>query len=1129
MTDQHVILPDQAQRDRALDPTQSFIVQAPAGSGKTEMLIQRCLVLLTRVEQPEAIVALTFTRKAAAQMQQRIMQALRQAQTEPEPLARHAKKTWQWARKVLARDAELDWGLVNNPNRLRIKTIDALCASLTKQMPVVTQFGAQPEISDDPTPLYQAAVQACLQQMQGKADWCDALAMLCLHLDNDLNRVETLCIKMLAQRDQWLPYILEAKNHQDLRCALEKSLQHLIEDILQPLPTLTQSIESDELLTLARYAATQLRGTAPDHSICELESLCAMPSGSVEEHSVWLALANLMLTKDKTWRKQVTKAVGFPAPSSFKDSEHKSRAKNYKARMLALLSELAENDDLRQQLSRVIDAPPPRYTDQQWQIIQALLDLLPVLAAQCHIIFAKHCSVDFIAISQSALNALGEFEKPSDLALRLDYQIQHVLVDEFQDTSLTQYHLLELLTAGWQVGDGRSLFLVGDPMQSIYRFRQAEVGLFLRAQQEGLGQLPLVALVLSSNFRSDLTVVEWNNKTFSHVFPKQVDYHLGAVSYHSSETVRTDQQHTHVVCHACCDRDAEAQQVADIIRQALAIDPEQSIAILVRARSHLSAIIPVLQQQDIAYHAVELDALADREVVQDLWSLTRALLHPADRLAWFSVLRAPWCGLSLADLTVIAEQPEQTVWQRCLAVADDPKVSAIGRVFLQRFVEPMQQAITQRQRMPLSDNVTGLWLALGGPACYIDQQSLIDANAFLNFLSQHEQAGDLLDHDQFETRLMRLFAQAKPDPAARVQVMTIHKSKGLEFDTVILPALDKGSARDEASLLLWSQQPRDNGQADLVLAPIKSKAEQFDPIYRYVSQLEQAKTHHETARVLYVACTRAKHRLHLSAQLTLSDQDEIRAPSRNSFLALLWPLYQQQFTETLVVDDNAEVEQDDERAIQLRRLSLNWQARQDIPSYYHLPAGHNELDVPLAQAIESYAQVVGTFIHRILQHIAEQGIANWDLKKISSLQAQWRRALQAAGISPSQVDSALATVIKAIENTLADPKGQWILSVADGNSEYSLENHQGGKVKTHIIDRTFVDDGVRWIIDYKTAEPHQLDQQEFLTEQVQQYLPQLQRYARLLQVNSKQPVKCGLYFPLIPLFYEVKEDRLNAN
>jgi ATP-dependent helicase/nuclease subunit A len=128
----------------------------------------------------------------------------------------------------------------------------------------------------------------------------------------------------------------------------------------------------------------------------------------------------------------------------------------------------------------------------------------------------------------AAQRALGEPEEPTDLALSLDYQIRHLLVDEFQDTSVSQFSLLEKLTAGWQRGDGRTIFVVGDPMQSIYRFREAEVGLFLKACGDGIGAIPLELVRLSANFRSDKGIVDWVNATFPSVLPTEEEITTGA-------------------------------------------------------------------------------------------------------------------------------------------------------------------------------------------------------------------------------------------------------------------------------------------------------------------------------------------------------------------------------------------------------------------------------------------------------------------------------------------------------------------------------------------------------------------------------------------------------------------------
>ncbi len=195
------MIADSAARLRALDVSQSFIVQAPAGSGKTELLIQRYLKLLETVETPDAVVAITFTRKAAGEMRSRVMEALRTARSGVEPEAEHERLTFQIARQVLEHERRLEWNLLQNPARLRIETIDALCAAITRRMPWLSRFGAMPEISEKAQDLYREAARNTLG-----------------HLERDTRRWPICCCiwttifkgraqligQMLEKRDQWL-------------------------------------------------------------------------------------------------------------------------------------------------------------------------------------------------------------------------------------------------------------------------------------------------------------------------------------------------------------------------------------------------------------------------------------------------------------------------------------------------------------------------------------------------------------------------------------------------------------------------------------------------------------------------------------------------------------------------------------------------------------------------------------------------------------------------------------------------------------------------------------------------------------------------------------------------------------
>src|SRR6185503_2266111 len=160
------MIADAKPREAALDVRRSFIVQAPAGSGKTELLVQRYIRLLGAVEKPEEIVAITFTIKAAAEMRARVLANLPNA-------------------------GEI-------AHRLRIQTIDAFCASLTRQMPVVSGFGAQPGVVEDAREHYDEAARRVLMELT------PAAARVLLHLDNNLDTAAGMLASMLARRDQWL-------------------------------------------------------------------------------------------------------------------------------------------------------------------------------------------------------------------------------------------------------------------------------------------------------------------------------------------------------------------------------------------------------------------------------------------------------------------------------------------------------------------------------------------------------------------------------------------------------------------------------------------------------------------------------------------------------------------------------------------------------------------------------------------------------------------------------------------------------------------------------------------------------------------------------------------------------------
>lgn len=794
-----------------------------------------------------------------------------------------------------------------------------------------------------------------------------------------------------------------------------------------------------------------------------------------------------------------------------------------KTRMLQLLENLAPFQTFQQNLIEVRTLPPKNYNEHQWQIVTALLELLPVLVAHLQVLFQEQSVVDYTEVALSAVKALGPVQDPTDLALRLDYQIQHILLDEFQDTSVAQLRLLEQLTAGWQANENRTLFLVGDPMQSIYRFRKAEVGLFLHVREHGVGAIHLEPLTLRVNFRSAPLLIDWFNTTFQPLLPEQEDIASGAVPFTPSIAGAPADPTAAIAFHVHCNIDnaQEAQSLAALIQAIQNSDPNQRIAILVRARTHLLDTLPALQAANIPYRAIEIEALSERVIIRDLSALTRALLHPADRIAWLAVLRAPWCGLTLADLLIlVGPMPFEPLWNRIQRYHTLPlSVSAQQR--LQRIHSVLNQSLQHRGRQSLALWIEGTWQALGGPACLAAASELNDAQAFFKLLQTLENDTHLVNMLDLDEKLAQLYANPTTDAVNPVEIMTIHKAKGLEFDTVILPELDRPLPSDDPQLLLYLERPNQLGGADLLLAPIKATADEKDPIYEYLRLEEKKRADFETARLLYVAATRAKKSLHLIASLHRDEtSNEIKKPAKNSLLAKLWPTLGKQFLKNI----KNEAAQTGEAVISsnpahhtLQRLTDNWQlpmtAQGILPEFNNVSTSkYRARPIQFTGQIDT-ARHIGIVIHRFLEQIAREGIEQWPAESISTRRQHIYTVLTQSGIPKDQLANAGLKVETALNQMLSEPRGRWILDHRHGEAacEYPLTTVIEDQAIQVIIDRTFIDEhGVRWIIDYKTGEDTNINT----------YREQLEKYAKIMQNLKPEPIHLGLYFPLSGIWHE---------
>ena len=1125
---------DQEARSRALDPSTSFIVQAPAGSGKTGLLTQRFLVLLTGVDAPEEIVAITFTRKAAGEMRQRILEALEHAKSDQPPEKDHERHTWALAQRALIRDKEQGWQLLDNPARLRIQTIDSLCTTLARQMPILSRFGSVPAIAEDAEPLYLEAARNTIAELESSAEWSDAIAHLVQHLDNRLDKLQGLISTMLARRDQWLRHVAD-KEHPGLeRENLEAAMARLVIDALGEPARHVPEACGPELIELARFAASNLKGM--DSPIVVCADLQSLPGLQVTDRAQWEGLVELLLTREGTWRKSLTKNQGFPAPSSTKNKDDKARFTEMKQRMVTLLESLQGDDVFREQLALLRELPPHQYTDGEWETLQALVELLRIAAAHLELVFSEQGQVDFPALAQAAIQALGEPEAPTDLALALDYRIRHLLMDEFQDTSFNQYELLKRLTAGWQPGDGHTLFVVGDPMQSIYRFREAEVGLFLAAREHGIGQVPLEFLRLAVNFRSQQGIVDWINQHFPDVLPADDNVAGGAVSYAPSTAFHPPLEAEAVavypsLVHSSLKRNdiAEARQVVTIVQRAKTEHPDGTTAILVRGRNHLVQIVEQLQKAKLRFQAVEIERLAHRPVVQDLLALTRALNHIGDRIAWLAVLRAPCCGLTLEDLYALAgDDSGRSIIDLLHQEQRIEQLSEDGRSRIARVLPVLDTALSEQARCSLRSNVEGVWIALGGPACVTDETDLEDGEVYFQLLEKLGNAGDVPDIHELNKQVEQLFALPDVEANDSIQLMTVHKAKGLEFDTVIMPGLGRIPRHDDEKLLHWLERGRESGGSDLLLAPISAQGEDKNPMAAYLQRLDKVKGRFEDGRLLYVASTRAKQRLHLLGHVGLQEKDgglELKEPPKDSLLARLWSVVENDF-QSLLAERGVETPLP-ENAIEpvvhtsvRTRLALDWSLPAPPES---IQVADTTVESVVGELIEfgwagETARHVGTVVHRLLQHIGTMGIdciESGDLRRFEQI---GREMLARLGVPEGRLKVALEEIGAALQAALEDERGQWILSAQHekASCELALSGKRDGGIDRMVIDRTFVDKhGTRWIIDYKTGAHTGGGVDEFLDREQERYRQQLERYASIMSKMEERPIRLGLYFPLL--------------
>ena len=227
-------------------------------------------------------------------MRTRIMEALEQAEN-PRPSHKankdHEVRRHDLARKVLERDSIKGWNLIENPGRLKIQTIDALCASLARQMPLLSRLGRQPAVSDTPVELYREAARRTIAMVERSDPDGETVRRTLSHFDNSVWALEERLVTILERRDQWLRHIKPGIERAGLREILEGSLRSVIEAALQKAVEVFPEDCLEALIGPARFAASNLKASGKESPIVELAGLTSSPGTHADELPLWRGIS----------------------------------------------------------------------------------------------------------------------------------------------------------------------------------------------------------------------------------------------------------------------------------------------------------------------------------------------------------------------------------------------------------------------------------------------------------------------------------------------------------------------------------------------------------------------------------------------------------------------------------------------------------------------------------------------------------------------------------------------------------------------------------------------------------------------------------------------------------------------
>ena len=1089
-------LPDKEAREKALDTNSSFVVVAPAGSGKTQLLIKRYLKLLQKARSIDSVICLTYTNKATEEMRERVIRAIELCQKE-EGKDENEKELLNIAKEVYKNKNIKEFEL-KNPHSFQISTFHSFCTNLLKKYSSperTSQFTTLDE--NESASLYSLVADIVISRaLEGEdQELSKSVARRLAALNESSDRLKNQIITLLQNRDRLKNLsVADKTTHKSYVGIIFKEFSS---GFIQFFKNNSESFK--EILS---YINDETKNALND-----------IPDVTEENLEYWKNVATTFLTDSGNPRQRL-----------------KDNLKDLPTDLKSFIKEFPK-DLAEEQLHQIrkFGEKSENFFDEE-----SFYDVLKIFDESQKVFnnFLLGNKKDFVELELSTLENLDWLNGiPSETLTRLQFKIDHILVDEAQDLSDVEYQIISKLIEGWNENDGRTLFFVGDPKQSIYKFRKANVALFSVLQKDGVirkdeENYKLTPLELKVNFRSEPQIIDFVNKTFDGYFTKNefaddIPYsHFLHPSAKGSEKIdislnKIDFEKKVSIFALPEDKDSQKSELHRTFCEVVSslreqIGEKETIAILYRSRNQFKEYLKELKSNSLEIELIEGEKLEESFAVKHLFNLLKASLFPSEDFYWLSLLGSPFINLSQKEIYEISKQDEKSWFEKVINTKLIPEEKRNTLLQMTKDFYFEKGGINFKKHFEELSGFESI-------KSFYDFSGVEECLEFFKILNQISTLPPTQIVNEMENYIKRSFSPPNPlFQRKKIQALTIHKAKGLEFDYVFVVGLEdspnKSKGNDEEAILIERLNfDKQNNSFLFFSAPY----EKDELTYNLIKTISNKREKSEYKRLYYVAFTRAKKGLFLFGK---SKEKESNTSNK--------PILEVIFNKHSLKIPSPHIELNSKPTTVKKNTALNPpNPPQFLPEKIPFAIKKASEEVELSRETHLFirssnekvkrARAKGTVIHKILEFFAKGK----------------------SDISPNYVRKLLKEMwikddAKLVDEILNEANQTWQLEefrkIRENSeliAEFQLEMKENEDIYVGRIDLLVKNKNNLAAIDYKTSIPSKKENfEEWIKKEIEQYRPQVNIYKEMVsKIEETEPEKIKFYilFTALPEMREV--------